>query len=88
MDAELLYAIFGVLGFIAVIFFTLRSGSDQAKVRTKDEKRSEIIENYKSLLESSLKDFEKDDKMRKDKKIMLLREYSHELSRNIFFDND
>lgn len=88
MDSEILYSLIGVLGFIGVIYLTLRGGFDQAKVRTKDEKRSEIIENYKSMLEASLKDFDKDEKMRKDKKIMLLKEYSQELSKNIFFDND
>ena len=85
MDAELLYSIVGILGFIGVAVITLRSGGD---VKTKEEKKAEIITGYKELLKKSLHDFDKEDKMRKDKKIMLLREFSQELSMNIFFDKD
>ncbi len=77
-----------MLGFIGVIVIVFRRGDETKNIKTKGEKRVEIITTYKKALQESLKDFDKDDKVRKDKKIMLLREYSYELSRNIFFDND
>lgn len=88
MDSEVLYSVFGVICLLVIVYKTLKAGPKFSKVQTKDAKRLEILENYKISLKKSLKGFDKDDEARKAKKIMILREYSEELSFNIFFNED
>ena len=88
MESELFYAIAGIIGFTLIGYFTLKGGNSAKNIKTKAEMRLEMTLKYKKSLTESLKDFDPKDKMRRDKKIMLLREYSDELSRNIYFDKD
>ncbi|MDQ7044372.1 MAG: hypothetical protein Q9M32_00460 [Sulfurimonas sp.] len=87
MDSEILYSIFGVVGLVLVGYLTLTKTSKQV-VRTKEEKRLDIVSEYKKGLQKSLKSYEIGDEARKAKKIMVLREYSEKLHKNIFFDDD
>ena len=86
MDSEVLYSIFGIMGFSIIVYLTLKAGKKKKPGRSKEEIRLETINKYKTSLEKSLIGFEKNDESRKAKKIMILREYSEELQFNIFFD--
>lgn len=88
MDLEVVYSLIGIVGFILIIFFTLRAGGSKFDVKTKTKKKQEIIDEYKSKLEDALKDIAEDKKLRVERKTTLLKEYSSELSRNIFFDEN
>ena len=39
MDSEILYSLFGIVGFILVIYFTLKSTSTKINTKTSEEKR-------------------------------------------------
>ncbi|MFT5660655.1 MAG: hypothetical protein ACI9TV_001297 [Sulfurimonas sp.] len=86
MDAEILYSIVGIVGFVAVIVLTLRSSNTKVKAKTKKQKKVEIIAEYKGKLVSALESLGNDKALRISKKTALIKEYSDELSRNIFFD--
>jgi len=58
----------------------------EVDVKTKAQKREEILIDYKNELQSVLTSFENDKQARMAKKSSLLKKYSDELSRNIFFD--
>jgi hypothetical protein len=87
MDSEIIYALGGITIFILIIQLTLAK-SNVKIIQTKDEKRDEILSAYKEDLRNTLKDFANDNKMKIVKKSFLLKKYSDELSRNIFFDKD
>ena len=86
MDAEIVYSIIGIIGFLTVIVLTLRSGGSKVEAKTKKQKKEEIVAEYKEKLANSLQDFGDDKNLRVSKKKALIKEYSDELSRNIFFD--
>ena len=86
MDGETLYAIFGIAVFCVIIFLTLRGGT-VTKTQTKEEKKYEILDRYKKELRVALEPFKDDKQKRILKKSELLKRFSDELSRNIFFDN-
>ena len=92
MDMEILYSLIGIIGFIVVIFFTLRAKPTEedkaASVKTKVQKKAEIILEYKAKLKTALKDIKNDKELRIAQKTILIKEYNDELSRNIFFDSD
>lgn len=87
MDTEVLYSLFGIAGFLVVIYFTLRS-RPKIDVKTKAKKKEEIVSEYRAKLQSVLQDLEDDQELRIASKTALLKEFSDELSRNIFFDED
>ena len=86
MDAEILYSLIGIFGFIVVIVLTLRSANKKIEIKTKTQKKAEIISEYKLKLTNALQVFEGDKESRVAEKTRLIKEYSDELSRNIFFD--
>ena len=87
MDSELIYSIFGILGFIVVIILTLRSTPKEEKqTKTKAQKKEEVIAEYTKKLQAELQMYENDKEARVSHKKGLLKVYSDELSRNIFFD--
>ena len=88
MDSEILYSLFGIVGFILVIYFTLKSTSDKIDTKTKAKKKEEIIQEYKLRLEKALEAIGDDKDLRTAKKTQLLQEFSGEFSRNIFFDEE
>ncbi|MBL4730261.1 MAG: hypothetical protein JKY28_02565 [Sulfurimonas sp.] len=88
MDTQMIYSIFGVICLFLIAYMTLRAGKPTTQRKSKEEKKLEIVNNYKKALAESLKSLEKNSELRKAKKIMILREYSEELQFNIFFDED
>ena len=88
MDSEILYSLFGIVGFILVIYFTLKSTSTKINTKTKAKKKEEIIQEYKQKLDKALEDLSHDKDLRTAKKTQLLQEFSSEFSRNIFFDEE
>lgn len=86
MDIEIAYSIFGIMSMLVIAFFTLRSTRDTPEVKTKEQKRIEIINEYSKSLQEAMKGFESGDEKRTEIKRLLLKKYSEELSQNIFFD--
>ena len=86
MDSEILYSLFGIIGFILVIYFTLKSTSTKINTKTKAKKKEEVIQEYKQRLNKALEGLDKD--LRTAKKTELLKEFSGEFSRNIFFNEE
>lgn len=84
MDSAIFYPSIGIIILILIIVITINSSSNK-KVQTKEQKRAEILQNYKEELQTELSNIEDDD-VRKAKKTELLKRFSDELSRNIFFD--
>ena len=87
MDSETLYALGGIVVFSIVAIITLRSKTPEI-IRSKTEKRDEIVNEYKQRLEVALDSCGNDKELRTAKKKSQLRIFSDELSRNIFFDKD
>jgi hypothetical protein len=87
MDSELLYTFFGIAGFVAVAYYTLRS-RPKIDSQTKAKKKEEVVAEYRDKLQSVLDDLGEDQELRTASKKTLLKEFSDELSRNIFFDED
>jgi len=85
MDAELIYTLVGVVIFTLFAYFILKSDT-AGKVQTKEEKRYEIISGYQAVLRKELAPLKDNREELLVKKAMLLKEFSDELSRNIFFD--
>lgn len=87
MDNYQMYAIIGIITLLLVIVATLK-GEKKNNTKTKEQKRAEIINTYKSELNDTLKLLEHDPLALKAKKLELIQGYSEELSRNIFFNSD
>ena len=86
MDNMILYPLIGIGILILVIVITLQIDVGK-KVQTKEEKRAEILQNYKQKLHSTLSEIDDNDE-KSAQKTKLLKQFSDELSRNIFFDAD
>jgi hypothetical protein len=87
MDAEVIYALFGIIGFVVIIYYTLRATPKAVREKEKAKKKEELISEYTHKLQSELEQF-KDDGLRMKQKAVLLKQFNDELSRNIFFDED
>jgi len=87
VDSEIVYALLGIIILVVVILLTLMSGSKQ-QVQTKSEKRDQIISTYEKELEESLNPIKNDKEKYINKKSELLKKFSNELARNIFFENN
>ncbi len=85
MDGEIIYSVVGVLLFLIIAYFTLRSEKSQ-DIQSKEEKRYAIINGYKKELQDALSPLKDDREARVVKKSELLKRFSNELSLNIFFD--
>jgi len=85
MDFETIYTLFGLGVFAIITFFVFRSDVTK-EVQSKEEKRYQILNEYKSRLSKELAPFNDDNKKRLKRKVELLKEFSDELSLNIFFD--
>jgi len=86
MDAESIYTLVGVAIFILFAYFTLKSDT-AGKIQTKEEKRYEIISGYRAVLRKELAPLQNNREELLAKKVLLLKEFSDELSLNIFFDS-
>lgn len=88
MDAEILYALLGIFGFVLVIMWILFSSKPSSSIKTQAIKKSEIIFEYTQKLEKALKECKDNKELRIETKKVCMKEYSNELARNIFFDAD
>ena len=87
MDSEIIYSLGGIVIFILIIILTLRS-TPPSEIQTKEQKRQEIINEYRQQLRSALDALEDDEEAMVAKKSELLKRFSNELSMNIFFDKE
>ena len=87
MDSVLIFSIVGIAFLLGVIYFTIK-GKSSVDVKTKAQKKAEIITQYKDKLQKELEPLKDEKNQRIRKKTKLLQEFSAELSRNIFFDKD
>ena len=85
MDNEIIYAIAGIAVLIIIIILTLYSGATN-NVKSKEDKRGEILSAYKKQLREALAPLKNDKESRITMKSSLLKKFSDELSLNIFFD--
>lgn len=85
MDNIIIYSFIAIVILILVIVITLR-GANPKEVKTKNQKRAEILDAYKFELQKALAPLKDDKKAKVSKKSSLLKKFSDELSRNIFFD--
>ena len=87
MDSEILYALLGILVLILVIVFILKGGS-KSQVQTKEEKKAQIIFEYKKQLKKALEPLQNNKEAMMAKKSELLKRFSKELAMNVFFHNN
>lgn len=87
MDSEVLYSTFGIVSLIVIGYLVLK-GKSEEQHKTKAQKRTEIINEYKQSLIESLEGLDDNKEERMKRKSVLLKKYSDELSQNIFFDQD
>ncbi len=85
MDSVIIGSIAAIVLLLGVIFWIFNQ-TPTVEGKSKVQKQTEIIENYRKRLDEALEGLEGDE--RNGKKSTLLREISAELSRNIFFDDD
>jgi len=85
MDSETLYALGGIIVFSFIAIITFRSKMPEI-IRSKTQKRDEIVSEYKNRLDEALKSCGNDKEARIAEKKSQLIIFSDELSRNIFFD--
>lgn len=85
MDSELIYSVFGIVILVIIIILVLRS-KEVAVSRSQEDKKDEIISNYKQKLIDALSGLSGDARVLKKKK--LLGQISNELALNIYFDED
>ena len=88
MDNTVVYSLIAIVALIFVIIVTLRGSSTKKVVNTKEEKRIEIIATYKLELQKALEPLENNKEAQITKKSSMLKKFSDELSRNIFFDKN
>ena len=88
MDTPIIYSLIGIATLVVVIAVTLRSGNSDKEIKTKKQKKAEIIAQYKSELQNALNPLKEKQAERLAKKTAMLKKFSDELSRNIFFDKD
>ena len=80
--------VFAVLDDIAVLLKKIKYLAKPKASKSKFQKQNEILLEYKEKLRESLKPFKDDKEVMIAKKSSLLKQYSDELSRNIFFDKN
>jgi len=87
MQEEIIISVIGIIILIIVIFTTLKKPSID-NVRSKKNKKIDIINQYKKRLNDELQILNGDKEAIRNKKSELLKEFNMELSRNIFFDEN
>jgi len=95
MDDIVLLVIGAIILLVILVLYILisanakpDSSASKQTVKTKKEKRAEILAQYKEELIEELKPLQHDKEALLKKKAVVLKRFSNELSRNIFFDND
>lgn len=88
MDSEIMYSMFAIIALVGIAILTLRSGKEESQVKSKEQKRMEIINGYKKSIQDALRKLDDQDEKKIDTKRLLLKKYSEELAQNIFFDKE
>ncbi|MCF6309186.1 MAG: hypothetical protein L3J19_01735 [Sulfurimonas sp.] len=86
MDDVIVYSLIGITILIFMIIIILR-GSNPKEVKTKNQKKAEILDAYKLEFQKALSSLKNDREAKVSKKSSMLKKFSDELSRSIFFDN-
>ena len=87
MDLITLFSFIAII-VLAVVLFMILTHTDKKQAKTASDKKHEIINAYKIKLHEALNPLEDDKQAVREKKTALLKNFSDELSRNIFFDYD
>ncbi len=87
MDNTIIFVLIAIIILIVVIIKTF-SKKQPVDVKTKNQKKAEIVDAYKMELREVLGVLQNDKQAKLNKKKELLKKFSNELSKNIFFDND
>jgi len=74
--------IFIVLGFLYLIL----KPKQKTEAKSKEQKQEEIYEEYKEKMDTYLEEYRGNKELYKQKKIVLLKTFSNELNKNLFFD--
>lgn len=87
MDNPVIYSLVGIVTLILIIIATLYGAGENKKqgVKTKQQKKAEILKEYKLELKKVLEPLKNNQQELMAKKTALLKRFSDELSRNIFF---
>ncbi|MEA3373592.1 MAG: hypothetical protein U9Q62_07890 [Campylobacterota bacterium] len=89
MDSAVIIAIVGIFVLLGVIYVVMNStGKPVVDVKSKAQKRREIIAGYEAELEAKLRPLIDDSAAMRAAKVKLLGRFSNELSMNVFFDYD
>ena len=88
MDDVIIYSMIGIIILIVVIIVTFRAANNDIELKTKKQKKAEIIAQYKLELQKALNPLKDKQADRVAEKTAMLKKFSDELSRNIFFDKD
>ena len=87
MDTPILYSISGIIVLFIVIIITFQSSKKSKKsIKTKSQKRAEILDAYRSELKDALSESKEENRVAV--KTALLKKFNQELSMNIFFDKE
>lgn len=81
MDRLILLGV--LIALFGLWFWIQKSGSN---VRTKEEKQAQIKSSYKKYLDEKLSPYQNDRKRLMEEKTKILKRFSKELHRNLFFD--
>jgi hypothetical protein len=84
LNSDVIYYIVSIFIFITIVILTFPRNA----VKSKEEKKAEILSGYTKQLKEALKPLNKNPEARIVKKNELLNKFSAELSLNIFFDKD
>lgn len=87
MESELVYSIFGIVVLVIIIILVMRS-NEVVLSRSQEDKKEEIISNYRQELQEALDDLVNDKVARVEKKKVILNQISNELTLNIYFDEE
>ena len=87
MDGVTVFAIVAIVLLVVLIVSVGRAApSREGEAKSKAQKQREIIDAYKAQLDEALSGCDADEL--RSRKTGMLKAFSHELSRNLFFDHD
>lgn len=87
MNNEIIYAFIGIVTLVFVIIVAVR-GNNSKVIKTKEQKKAEIIAQYRLDLQKALSPLKNNQEATVAKKTSMLKKFSDELARNIFFDKN
>jgi len=82
MEYLIIFIILIMLGFLYLIF----QPKQKKEAKSKEQKQEEIYKAYKEKMDTYLEEYKGNKELYEQKKISLLKNFSNELNRNLFFD--